>query len=187
MSYPLKPQAFGRADSLYGAVAKLVEANINIGPIVEVSMYPLSAKYSGGSDVSFYYFMAPDNDPDMPDSAQGWPHRNVAHYCPDTGAVTLEVGPDGFGREFAQYGYHLRKDIGSILLPLLVKRQNQLFQAAESHARQRALEESRVVNVWAGYRNGRVHAYVTPEDESPGLSDCRHVLVSSISSGIGYV
>lgn len=185
MSYPLKPQAFGRADSLYGAVAKLVEANINIGPIVEVSMYPLSAKYSGGSDVSFYYFMAPDNDPDMPDSAQGWPHRNVAHYCPDTGAVTLEVGPDGFGRGFAQYGYHLRKDIGSILLPLLVPGIHgvSIVKHGIAHATMRSLEDERVYQLWLGYRAGRLHCYVTPDGEQPGPSDCKHLLFKSYFKG----
>lgn len=184
MSYPLKPQAFGRADSLYGAVAKLVEAGVNISPIVDVSMYPASARRMAGSPVAFYYFMAPANDPDLAQCVNEGMRRNVAHFCPDTGALVVETGMHGWGRDCG-VEHEKTEDIGRMLLPLLVPGIHgvSIVKHGIAHATMRSLEDERVYQLWLGYRAGRLHCYVTPDGEQPGPSDCKHLLFKSYFKG----
>jgi hypothetical protein len=172
-------------DSLYGAIAKLVEAGVNISPIVDVSMYPASARWMGGSPVAFYYFMAPANDPDVAEVVNQGMRRNVAHYCPDTGALVIETGMRGLGRDCG-VEHDRTEDIGKTLLPLLVRplHGSQLVQHAEAHALQRsASEPDEVFHVMLGYRAGRLCAYVARDDEQPGPSDCKHLIWRSYTRG----
>lgn len=186
MTYPLTNSNIGRPSSLYGAIAKLVEAGINFSPRVSASMYPgQAARYAGGSPVAFYYFMAPDDDPDVPESvrAEGY-RRNVAHWCPDTGSMVIEPGPDGLGRRCG-IGFDHSLDVGQQLLPMLVKTPDgeRLYRAAVEQAIDVSTRHDKVFNIWLGYRLGRLCVYVTPDAEQPGPSDCKHVLSRSYSRG----
>lgn len=183
MTYPLESLHLGRADSLYGAVAKLVAAGVNISPIVDVSLHPSGVRHMDSSHVSFFYFMAPDDDPDVPEAVRGGVRRNVAHYCPGTGAVVIEAGLYGFGRDCDSE--YRPQSIAYILLPMLATGIPgiSLIKSALAHAETLSLENDGEYHVWIGYRVGRLHCYVTRAGEQPGPSDCKHFFYKRFVGG----